>query len=88
MAKKSSIFSTVASATMVQKGSPATSVSTRRGSCPISLRTVEMLRNFSTMSRTFPGLQFRTSRITYIDLTSFDRATDCFWSSVSVDSRR
>src|SRR4029450_3805192 len=36
------------------------------GSRPISSKTVEMLRNFSTIWRTFPGLQLRTSRITYM----------------------
>ena len=38
----------------------------RRGSSPICFRAVEMLRNFSIIWRTFPGLQFRTSRITYM----------------------
>ena len=41
-AKKSSIFSTFASATMVQNGSPLTSVSRRIGSCPISFNACEM----------------------------------------------
>ena len=42
MAKKSSIFSTFASAITVQKGSPVTSVRMRIGSCPMSVNAFEI----------------------------------------------
>src|SRR5262245_58395832 len=66
MAKKSSMLSTVTSATRVQNGSPATSVSSRNGSSPDCFMTAEMPLNFSIRCRTLPGLQLMTSRIRYI----------------------
>src|SRR5687768_12127355 len=66
MAKKSSTLGTFASATIVQNGSPVTSVSRRSGSCPLSSSTLEMALNLSAIWRTFPGLQCRTSRMMYM----------------------
>src|SRR6266550_897461 len=57
------------SETIVQYRSPEKSVITRLLPIPSFSLSADILRNFSTIGRTFPGLQWKTSRISSISVS-------------------